>query len=129
MITDNLHPQLVSKVNRVLAAMAILELPMRICQGARTVEQQQGLYAQGRTVPGRIVTHADGVITRSNHQLQADGYGHAVDCCFAGSDPFLERDALAVVKWTAYGSAGKAIGLRWGGNFLSIVDRPHLELP
>jgi hypothetical protein len=93
----------------------------------RTDAQQQALYAQGRTLPGNIVTKADGVINRSNHQVKADGYGHAVDCAFV-TDPWGEKQ-----PWRAYGACCEAVGLKWGGGaaFLAagINDRPHAELP
>ena len=48
-----------------------------VTSGFRTVEKQQSLYAQGRTKPGKIVTNADGVISKSNHQSGcADHYRH-----------------------------------------------------
>jgi hypothetical protein len=31
--------------------------------------------------------------------------------------------------WLAIGKAGKQAGLIWGGEFHSIVDKPHFELP
>ena len=50
-----------------------------ITSGLRTLEEQQELYAQGRTKSGPIVTNADGVNNKSNHQG-----GNAVDV--AGTD-------------------------------------------
>lgn len=120
--SGELHPQLANKVNRVLAAMAALGFPMRICQGVRTLADQQALYAKGRTTPGPIVTNCDGVTRKSNHQPRADGFGYAVDCCFVGADPWTG-------PWEVYGACGKAVGLTWGGNFKTLIDRPHLELP
>lgn len=116
------HPDLLIKINKVLNAMAVLGFPMRICQGARTLAEQQGLYAFGRTKPGLIVTHADGVVSKSNHQIQADGFGHAVDCCFL-TDPFGEKQ-----PWPLYCLMVDTIGLKSGIHFPS-PDRPHAELP
>ena len=125
-IRVGVHPTLLTKIDHVLAAIAALGFPMRICQGVRTVDQQQALYAQGRTTPGPIVTKADGIHTLSNHQAKADGFGHAVDCCFM-TDPFGEHQ-----PWNAYGAMVEAMGLTWGGgaDFLKsgINDRPHAEL-
>lgn len=45
--------------------------------GLRTTEEQQKLYAQGRTKPGYIVTYKDGVKNKSKHQS-----GNAVDVVF-----------------------------------------------
>lgn len=123
-MTPSLHPQLVEKITLVLNAMAALGHPMKIIQGVRTVEQQQALYAQGRTKAGKIVTNCDGVRVKSNHQPQADNYGHAVDCAFAGNDPFGESQ-----PWALYGYLVGWSGLKWGGTFKGLVDRPHAELP
>ena len=131
-------PILVSKITKVLNAMAALGFPMKVTQGLRTVATQQALYAQGRTTPGpnvrpgkplgSIVTNADGVIKRSRHQASAeDGLGRAVDCACAGPEPFGEYH-----PWKAYGACVEAAGLTWGGNanFIKagINDRPHAEL-
>lgn len=124
-LLDGVHPALKAKITQVLTAMAALNHPMRVCQGVRTAEQQQDLYAQGRSIPGKIVTNADGFKLRSNHQLHpSDNYGHAVDCCFMTGEPFGETQ-----PWSLYGAAVKAVGLNWGGSWTSFQDRPHAELP
>lgn len=124
MITDGLHPDLVEKIQIVLAVMTRAGSPMRIVQGVRTVEQQQILYARGRTTKGPKVTNCDGVRVKSNHQPQSDGWGHAVDCAFLGAEPFAEEH-----PWSLYGDVAKDAGLVWGGDFKSLPDRPHVELP
>jgi peptidoglycan L-alanyl-D-glutamate endopeptidase CwlK len=78
-------------------------------------------------MPGPIVTNADGVVRRSNHQLHADGCGHAVDCTFLGANgkpQWVDSD-----PWAVYGACAKLLGLVWGGDWHSIQDRPHIELP
>lgn len=124
---DGVHPALVEAVLRILSAMSALGFEMMVTDGVRTAAQQQALYAQGRTKPGKIVTRADGVMTRSNHQPHKDDdYGHAVDCCFVvGGRPSWD-DKL---PWALYGAMAKSLGLRWGGEFTTITDRPHIELP
>jgi peptidoglycan LD-endopeptidase CwlK len=121
---QGLNPTLLEKVDRVLTAMSALGHPMKIVQGFRTVEEQQALFAQGRTLPGKRVTNCDGVSKKSNHQAANDGLGRAVDCAFL-------KDGKVVWDgpWEAYGAAGKAVGLNWGGDWKDPVDRPHLELP
>jgi peptidoglycan L-alanyl-D-glutamate endopeptidase CwlK len=120
---DGVHPVLVEKLQRVLAAMEALGFPMFVAQGVRTLEQQRDLYARGRTIDGHIVTNADGIRHKSNHQVADDGYGHAVDCAFR-DDPWGEHR-----PWAAYGACAQAVGLRWGGAWTSFIDRPHVELP
>lgn len=92
--------------------------------GLRTIAQQQQLYAQGRDGrPGPIVTNADGIHTKSNHQAKDDGFGHAVDCMFVGEDPYGEQH-----PWQYYGATAEILGLKWGGRW-EKPDRPHVELP
>lgn len=131
------HPRLVAAYIRIASALAELGHPILITDGVRTVEQQQALYAKGRTIKGeppytvarplgRTVTQADGVHARSNHQTKADGFGHAIDCAFldAAGRPSWDEDH----PWRLYGEAAKSQGLRWGGDW-ERVDRPHIELP
>jgi peptidoglycan LD-endopeptidase CwlK len=120
------HPTLVEKVTRILYALAELGHPMLVTDGLRTDAEQVALYAKGRTAPGPKVTNADGVRRRSNHQAKADGHGYAVDCCFLVDGNPSWDDAH---PWRLYGEAAKALGLRWGGEFVGLVDRPHIELP
>lgn len=122
-----LHPALVDKVRRVLTAMSLAGHTMRVCQGVRDTAYQQALYRQGRTAPGKRVTKADGVKTRSNHQVALagpyQGWGTAVDCCFTTGKPFGEGQ-----PWHTYGLMAEREGLSWGGRWRT-PDRPHIELP
>lgn len=55
---------------------------LREIQVARTTEEQQAYYAQGRTAPGKRVTNCDGVAKLSMHQVQErhdETAAHAVD--------------------------------------------------
>lgn len=127
-ILAGVHPDLIARLSKVYVAMQAIGWPMKPIAGVRTLVQQQHLYAMGRTVPGVIVTNADGVTHPSNHQVHEDGYGHAVDSVFQGDDPYLEADPQAVLKWATYGACVRAVGLIWGGDWTGLKDRPHAEL-
>jgi len=118
------HPALVEAVKGLLDEMESIGHPMMVAQGLRTTLQQQALYAQGRTAKGPIVTNADGVTTKSNHQAKNDGYGHAVDLAFVDAEPFADRH-----PWAEMGARAEALGLKWGGRWKTFTDRPHVELP
>ena len=122
---SGVHPELVAKVTRILYAMSELGFPMLVTDGLRTTEQQRALFAQGRTAMGRIVTYADGDVKKSNHQAKADGYGWAVDCAFLVDGRPSWDDAR---PWDLYGCMARALGLTWGGTFVRLVDRPHIEI-
>ena len=93
-----------------------------IISGTRTWAEQNALYAQGRTKPGREVTKAKG--GQSNHN-----FGIAFDCgVFRGGaylDDLNPRVASSVHR--ACSEAARKHGLAWGGNWKS-PDEPHYQL-
>lgn len=124
------HPNLIKLITE-----AIKDTPVdfTVVAGVRTQAEQQALYAQGRTKPGKIVTNADGVRNKSNHQPKADGYGHAVDLYpfYNGSVQVNDPQVLAKLKIISLHIKSKAsllgIPVQWGGDW-KFVDPPHFEL-
>jgi len=125
------HPDLVAKTNKLLVAMDALGYPMFVAQGLRTAEYQHQLWLQGRGLPGAIVTNCDGYTSKSNHQAKDDGFGYAVDLAFVDNPSTPKNETWADdMPWTLYGTMAEALGLHWGGRWVSrLVDRPHIELP
>lgn len=122
---SGVHPRLVAEVLKILEAMKALGFPMIVTDGLRTLEQQQALFAKGRTAPGPIVTRADGVKNKSNHQAKDDGFGHAVDCAFLVNDKASWDDKL---PWSLYAAMARSLGLTAGADWPNFPDRPHIEL-
>lgn len=119
---DGVHIALVRVITDVFSEMDRLGAPMFVIEGVRTRARQAALYAQGRTLPGSIVTYKDGVIHQSNHQVHRDGVGYAVDAAFVGPEPFAKSHL-----WEAYGQSLERHGVKWGGRW-SFGDLPHAEL-
>lgn len=90
---------------------------IRIISGLRTYEEQDALYAQGRTTRGKIVTKARG--GHSNHN-----FGVAFDVGVFDGAQYLPDSP----KYKAVGVLGVELGLEWGGNWKTIVDQPHFQL-
>ncbi len=122
---QGVHPDLVESCYLILAVMKILGHPMFIANGVRTVEEQNALYAQGRTNPGLIVTNVDGSdLTKAVHCPQEDGFGHAVDFAFDDKSPWDSKH-----PWKAFGENAKALGLTWGGDWQTMKgDLGHIQL-
>lgn len=126
---QGVHPDLVRVMNE-----AIKETPVdfTITDGVRTQAQQQALYLKGRSKPGSIVTNADGVVKKSNHQPKADGYGHAVDLYpfVNGALDFNDKGGHLRVIAAHIKATAKCMGVRveWGGDWKSLIDKPHFEL-
>lgn len=115
------HPRLQKLAAELVEKCSEQGLKIKIGETYRTVAEQDALYAQGRTEPGNIVTNAPGKSYSSYHQwgtafdiFRNDGSG-----AYNESGKFFER----------VGQIGKAIGLEWGGDWKSIVDKPHFQLP
>lgn len=112
---------------------AIKDTPIdfSIVYGVRTTAEQQVLYAQGRTKKGAIVTYADGVKNKSNHQKKADGYGHAIDFC-----PFVNgkldwnniSNFKTIVDHIKETSNRLGIKITCGIDWKRPVDPPHIQL-
>lgn len=93
----------------------------------RSVAAQQALFAQGRTVPGPIVTQIDGVERKSNHNLYpARAVDVAVDL---DGDPKRLSITWADKYYDPLGEICKDLGLVWGGAWVHFQDRPHIEVP
>lgn len=94
-------------------------------QGLRSIDEQDLLYAQGRSRPGPIVTWSKGGTSAHN-------YGCATDWVrFEGILPLWN-----LKDWTEYQQALEKVGLKWGADWNqngrsddeTKIDRPHNEL-
>jgi hypothetical protein len=117
---QQLHPALASAVHAVIADLADRGTVVEVVQGLRTFEEQDELFAKGRTKPGSIVTQARG--GQSNHN-----YGLAADLCPFINDKPDWNAPMAV--WAAIGASAAAHGLEWGGQWKKFLDKPHVQLP
>ena len=116
-----LHPILQYKIRKLIKKCNDNGLKIEIGECYRTVKEQNDLHAKGRTKPGNIVTNCKGDTYSSMHQwgvafdfYRIDGKG-----AYNTSGQFFEK----------VGAIGKAMGLEWGGDWKSIKDRPHFQLP
>jgi hypothetical protein len=90
---------------------------LRIASGLRTFDEQNALYAKGRTAPGTVVTRAKGGESYHNYGLAFDVYytnNGSVDLKTA-----IKPDVAKI---------GQELGLEWGGSWKSFKDMPHFQL-
>ena len=115
---SKIHPWLDYKLSKMLDECHKGGIYLIITEGIRTVQRQDELYAQGRTKPGIVVTRARGLSYSSQHQ-----WGIAFDIAINDkADPYNDNRMLRAAQ------IGKSVGLSWGGNWKSIVDKPHFYL-
>ena len=121
---DKLHPELQVCVDKFLEECKSRGLNVCITETLRTQEEQEALYAQGRTTSGKIVTNCRGF--ESPHC-----WGVAFDFCrnvkgreYDNSDKFF--DYVGEIAKTIFDNT--EYDLFWGGDFKTFVDKPHIEM-
>jgi peptidoglycan L-alanyl-D-glutamate endopeptidase CwlK len=123
---EDLDPHVAAMARRHLAACAAAGVPCTVTFTYRSMDTQAALYAKGRTAPGRIVTNA-----RPGQSFHNFGFAYDVvpdelaKLPRWGDTPAHQARTDAV--WAIVGRLGKAQGLRWGGDFTTLKDRPHFE--
>ena len=115
------HPRLQTLTAQLVDKCAGAGLPIKIGESFRSVAEQDALYAQGRTQPGSIVTNAKGSSYSSQHQwgIAADFYRADGKGAYNEAGDYFKR----------VGEIAKQLGLAWGGDWKSIIDKPHVYLP
>jgi len=111
------QPQLQKLGRELLRRLAAEGLTFKVTSGNRTQAEQDSLYAQGRTKPGKVVTW-----TRRSRHIG----GRAIDLTlFSGKNPVWESR-----HYNRAGAIGEELGLVWGGRWKGgKTDKPHFELP
>lgn len=126
---SQLHPTLQKKVVKLQQECKRQGIKIKIGECFRTAAEQNALYAKGRTAPGSIVTNAKGNSYSSMHQwgvafdffldMDVDKDGKTSDDAFNNTTKLFNK----------VGAIGKKLGLEWGGDWKSIKDLPHFQLP
>ena len=125
--TTMIHPRLVEKLNQLVKVCKDNGITIEFSSGYRSFAEQDKLYAQGRTEPGMKVTNARGGYSQHNWGIAADFFlDMDVDGDGSKSDDAFNNNTALFDK---VGRLAGTVGLGWGGNWTSPVDRPHLYLP
>ena len=112
-----LHPIVQHYAHLLVTQLEDLGYSPMVTQGLRTYDEQNALYAQGRTKPGQRVTNARGGESWHN-------YGLALDLGFMDKEGKLTYE----VDWNIIGKVGQKLGFSWGGAWTVFKDRPHFEI-
>lgn len=116
-ILKNVHPKQRELVTRLIANLIALGIDARVTEGLRTAAEQQHLYNQGRTRPGKIVTNAKP--WQSNHNF---GFANDITVFKNGKPDWSDTKPYQVI-----GREAEKLGLEWGGRW-KAVDMPHVQL-
>jgi len=83
----------------------------------RSIQEQDEIYAQGRSKPGAIISNAKGGQSFHNWRVAFDVVP------LVGGKATWDDHAL----WERVGKVGEALGLEWGGRWEGFVDKPHFQ--
>lgn len=112
-----LLPKVRQMTSEFLAKCASQGIQVIVTSTYRSSEEQDKLYAQGRTSPGNVVTNAKGGSSFHNWKV-------ALDFCPVKNGVAQWNDKALFTK---IGQIGKTCGFEWGGDWTSFLDLPHLQ--
>ena len=110
---NELHPSIRNRVRAFINDAAKQSIFLRVTSGYRSWVEQGVLYNQGRTTPGNVVTNAEP--GESTHN-----YGLAFDLV-----EMINGQPQWNGRWSEIAAIGKSHGFKWGGDWISIDDKPH----
>lgn len=115
---SQLHPEVQKLAEKLIEQCAAVGLKIKITDCLRSKAEQDALYAQGRTKSGSIVTNV-------KYPNSMHNWGIAFDFCRNdGKGAYNDLDGF----FSRVGNIGKSLGLEWGGDWTSFVDKPHFQL-
>lgn len=131
---EKIHPKVRKEARQIYNEICQALTGRAICRFAftfRTIAEQDAIYAQGRTKPGKIVTRARGGYSWHNyglavdivliHDVDGDGdYDRAV------WDVKSDFDGDKISDWMEVVAIFKSYGWEWGGDW-KFSDPPHFQ--
>ncbi len=114
---NDLLPIVKQKCEQFISECKVNGIELIVTSVYRSVDEQNEIYAQGRTKPGNIVTNAKGGQSYHNHRVAFDVV------------PLVQGKAVwnNNALWSKIGGIGQRVGLEWGGSWASFPDVPHFQ--
>lgn len=120
------HPVLRSELVKIYVDILNANVSIRFTDVYRNFIEQDALFRQGRTSPGKIVTYARAGESYHN-------FGLAVDFCLllnngkaASWDREKDVDKDNIADWEEVVKIFKSYGWKWGGDW-KFKDYPHFQ--
>lgn len=116
---DHLHPKVAAAAKAAIAECTAQGMAVLVTCTHRTAEEQDELYAQGRTKPGPKVTNARAGQSFHQYSLALDLYpnpGGKPD--FSGKHPW----------WPKIAAIFKKHGFEWGYEWKTFKEMPHFQM-
>ena len=114
---SDLHPIVQGLCRRHVNICEAEGITLLVTSTYRSIEEQDALYAIGRTKPGKIVTKARGGQSYHNFRLAYDVVP------LVGGKAVWNDAAL----WDRIGILGEKAGLEWAGRWKTFRESPHFQ--
>jgi len=114
---EDLNTKTEDLARKFLAACSAAGIDVLIYCTYRSIEEQNDLYAVGRTLPGKKATNAKGGNSWHNHRAAFDFVP-----MIAGK-PQWSNAALYV----RCGAIAESVGLEWAGRWVSFKETAHCQ--
>lgn len=118
---SDLLPPVAERCRQFLALCEEQKIDILITCTYRDHEAQERLWAQGRTLPGPIVTWVHGGDSWHNWRRAFDVVP------MRNGKPVWSTRGTDRELWLTIGSLGVSVGLEWGGNWPRHPDFPHFQ--
>lgn len=130
-IDPRLQQEAIDAINEAEAGFPP-NMAVRVVQAYRSIAEQDALYAQGRTKPGKRVTNAKGGSSYHNYKKaldfaiirDADGNGSFEELSW---DTARDLDKDGTIDWQEVVRAFEKRGWEWGGKWRTFKDYPHVQ--
>lgn len=118
---EDLLPPVAERANEFLAKCHNAGIEVLVTSTYRDLEAQERLYAQGRWIPGQIVTYAKPGDSWHNWRRAFDIVP------LRNGKPVWSIRGLDKTLWLQVGELGTSCGLEWGGNWQRHPDYAHFQ--
>lgn len=124
---DELHPKFRPLVDSFLSRAKQHGIDVVVTCTWRSGAEQDALYAQGRTQPGKVVTNAKAGQSMHNFMVAGKPASLAIDIVPVanGKAVWNAGDPL----WASLGQLGEETGLEWAGHWKRFKEYPHFQHP
>lgn len=114
---DDLVPPAKQRAQAFVEAAKAKGIDLLVTSTYRDNESQDALYAQGRTIPGNIVTRAKAGQSWHNWRCALDVVP------LVNGKAIWDDQAL----WKKVGEIGRSCGLEWAGDWVTFKEFPHFQ--
>ena len=124
---DDLHPEVRKMYEAFAASCAAEDIDILVTCTWRSPAEQERLYAQGRTAPGKVVTNARA--GQSSHNFTINGKPASLAFDIVPLDGGKPIWAASNPVWQQLGRLGQDAGLEWAGTWRRFREFPHFQHP